>query len=56
MDPYLSENLIIEKTKYNIHWNVVIYATTLYSFNNIYYKVISEGGFFPMYKSYKEML
>ena len=31
MDPYLSENLIIEKTKYKRLWNIVIYSTILYS-------------------------
>lgn len=35
MDPYLSENLIIEKTKYIIHWNVVIYTTISYGFNDM---------------------
>ena len=35
MDSYLSENLIIEKTKYKIHWNIVIYTTILYSSNDM---------------------
>ena len=30
-----NENLIIEKTKYKIHWNIVIYTTILYSSNDM---------------------